>query len=295
MKTAMKKFIYTIMLAAASSFAFSQAAFLDKPDDFDPTKPTKIIVNLKLTSNDWGIVEIAQTEDIYLWIWKPRELPAGHPNANGIGSTAWKNSNPVLKMTKESEGVYSFTFTPTTFFEVDAATVYKEDFHFLCKPLDGGGYGDPDKKTEDLAILVEPPSGGIIKLRSLPIGKGVKKDTILSSQSDVFSIVYNNTVEEKVTMQNATDLYIYPVITDENNQVYRISPNAKKVAEYPQLKMRTNGNGIFQSSFIPEKFFTIPTGVKIIKMEFDIVKPNLQNSDDALDEKLIYFINSGGC
>jgi hypothetical protein len=294
-KNTMKNLIATLLLSFISMGAFAQAAFLDKPEDFDPSKSTKIMVNLKLTKNELGIVEIAQTEDIYLWIWKPKEHPKGHPLENGIGGTAWKNSNPALKMTKESEGVYSFTFTPTVFFECDAATVYKEDFHFLLKPLDGGGYGDPDKKTEDLEILVDPPTGPVVKIKSLPVGKGDKKDTLISSQLDVFSLVYNNTVEDKISMQNATDLYIYAVATDENNVTYKISTNAKKVADFPQLKMRTKGDGVFQSSFIPEKFFNIPAGVKIMKMEFDIVKPNLSNTDDALDEKLIYYMNSGGC
>lgn len=294
-KNTMKQLISTLLFSFISLGAFSQAAFLDKPDDFDPTKSTKIMVNLKLTKNELGIVEIAQTEDMYLWIWKPKEHPKGHALENGIGATAWKNSNPALKMTKESEGVYSYTFIPTVFFECDAALVYKEDFHFLVKPLDGGGFGDPDKKTEDLEILVDQPTGPAVKIKSLPQGKGIKKDTLISTQLDVFSIVYNNTVEDKVSMQNATDLYIYAVATDENNVTYKISSNAKKVADFPQLKMRTRGDGVFQSSIIPEQFFNIPSGIKIKKMEFDIVKPNLINTDDTLDEKLIYFINSGGC
>src|SRR6056300_496768 len=109
--------IFALFAIAISGNLFSQAAYLDKPEEFAPDKPCKIMVNLKLTSNEWGIVEIAQTEDMYIWTWKPTEHPAGHPLANGIGGAAWKNSNEALKMTKEDEGLYSFTMTPTEFYE----------------------------------------------------------------------------------------------------------------------------------------------------------------------------------
>ena len=295
----MKKYSFSILAGILMGFfsvnVYGQAAFLDKPDEFDPAKPCKIMVNLKLTKNDYGIVDIAMTEDMYLWIWKPKEHPAGHPLANGTGSAAWKSSNEALKMTKESEGVYSYTFTPTTFFECDAAAVYKEDFHFLVKPKDGGGYGDPDKKTEDLTISVDPPSGPVVKIQTIPVGKGTKKDTMITTTADVFSIIYNNTAEEKVSMQNATDLYVFPIAYDAAGTAYRIASNAKRVGDFPQLKMKQTAKGIFQFSIIPEKFFKIPASTKIYRIEYQIVKPNLVNSNDAIDDLLIYQFNQGGC
>jgi hypothetical protein len=275
----------------------SQAAFLEKPESFDPSKSCKILVNLRLTSNDWGIVDIAQTEDMYLWIWKPKEHPAGHPLANGIGGAAWKNSNEALKMTKESEGVYSFTFTPTEFFETTPANIYKEDFHFLLKPKDGGGYGDPDRKTEDLSILVDPPAGPIVKFLSIPMGKGDKKDTIISGTDDVFSVVYNNSAEEKVSMQNPTELYAHVIAYDETGASFSIAANARRAGDFPQLKMKQTKSQIFQYSFIPEKLFEalIPSGRKIFKIEIQIVKPNLRTTSDMVDGTLVYYFNQGGC
>jgi hypothetical protein len=294
-----KHFIHTLFyvlgIAMTAAPAQAQKAYLEKPDEFDPAKPCKIMVNLKLTSNDWGIIEAAEQEDMYLWIWKPIEHPAGHPLANGIGSAAWKNSNDALKMTKEAPGLYSYTLIPTDFFGVDANKVYKEDFHFLVKPKDGGGFGDPDRKTEDLTIPVDPPAGPVVKIKTMPVGKGDKKDTMIVSTRDVFSVIYNNTVEEKVSMQNATDLYVFPVAYDDMGGVYRIAANAKRAGDFPQLKMRQTAPGIFQFSIMPEKLFTIPTGRKIIRIEYQIVKPGLVNSDDAIDDKMIYHFNSGGC
>ena len=295
----MKKIIVSIFAFIAIALTgnlFSQAAYLDKPEEFDPTKPCKIMVNLKLTSNDWGIVEIAQTEDIYIWTWKPKEHPAGHPLANGIGGAAWKNSNDALKMTKEGEGLYSFTMTPTEFYETSAANVYKEDFHFLLKPKDGGGYGDPDRKTEDLSVSVDPPAGPVVKFLTVPLGRGEKKDTIGTTTKDVFSIVYNNTAEEKASMQNAEELYVFAVAYDETGAAYQIAANARKAGDFPQLKMKMTKAGTFQYSCIPEKLFNaVPAGQKIIRIEFQIVKPNLRTASDMVDGTLIYHFNQGGC
>lgn len=295
----MKNTTKALLLILFSSFymanTYGQAVYLDKPEEFDPAKPTKIMVNLKLTKNEFGIIEAAAKEDMYLWIWKPLEHPAGHPLANGTGSAAWKSSNEALKMTKESDGLYSYTLTPVDFFGVTPAAVYKENFHFLVKPKDGGGYGDPDIKSEDLVIEVDPPAGPVVKLRSLPVGIGGKKDTLRTTTADVFTLLYNNSVEEKSSMTNAAELYIFPVAYDENGNAYKLASSAKRVADFPQLKMRKNAFGVFQHSFIPDKMFTLPAGAKIIKMEFNIVKPNLINSDDQIDEKPTFFINQGGC
>jgi hypothetical protein len=295
MRKMMKFLMASALLLGIATQANAQAAYLDKPDEFDPAKPCKIMVNLKLTTNQWDIVNIAQTEDMYLWIWKPKEHPAGHPLANGTGSAAWKSSNPALKMTKESEGVYSYTFTPTVFFETDAATVYKENFNFLVKPMDGGGYGDPDKKTEDLLIEVDPPAGPVVKIQSVPMGKGAKKDTIGTTTMDVFSVIYNNNAEEKISMQKATELYVYPIAYDSAGAVYKLASNAKRVADFPKLKMKMTAPGIFQFSIIPEKLFNMPAGKKIYRIEYQIVKPNLVDTNDAIDDKMNYFFNQGGC
>lgn len=291
----MKKSLFVIASILMPWFAFGQAAYLEKPEEFAPDKPCKILVNLKLTSNEWGIVEAAAAEDMFLWVWKPAEHPAGHPFANGIGGAAWKNSNDALKMTKESEGVYSYSFTPTEFFEVDAAKVYKEDFHFLVKPKDGGGYGDPDIKTEDLSISVDPPAGPIVKVQTVPQGKGDKLDTIASSTKDVFSIVYNNTAEEKGSMQNAEELYVYVVAYDDLGNEYKIAANARKAGDFPELKMSSNEDGMFQFSCIPERLINIPDGQKLYRLEIQIVKPNLRTTSDWVDGVFTYYFNQGGC
>jgi hypothetical protein len=59
--------------------------------------------------------------------------------------------------------------------------------------------------------------------------------------------------------------------------------------------MKQTTTGIFQYSCVPEKLFTLPAGKKIYSIDFMIVKPNLVDSNDAIDDKMQYFFNQGGC
>jgi hypothetical protein len=96
-------------------------------------------------------------------------------------------------------------------------------------------------------------------------------------------------------MQNAAELYVYPIAFDSSGTAYKIAVNAKRAGDFPQLKMKQTVKGIFQFSIIPEKFFNVPAGKKIYRIEYQIVKPNLVNTDDAIDDKMIYQFNQGGC
>jgi hypothetical protein len=127
------------------------------------------------------------------------------------------------------------------------------------------------------------------------MGKGAKKDTIGTTTMDVFSVIYNNNAEEKISMQKATELYVYPIAYDSAGAVYKLASNAKRVADFPKLKMKMTAPGIFQFSIIPEKLFNMPAGKKIYRIEYQIVKPNLVDTNDAIDDKMIYFFNQGGC
>lgn len=88
---------------------------------------------------------------MYMWFWRPLELGPTDPNTNGLGERAWKNSNEVLRMLHEHDKVYSYTFTPYTFF--GSQDIFgNNQFSFLVKPKDGRGFGEADIKSEDLFI-----------------------------------------------------------------------------------------------------------------------------------------------
>jgi hypothetical protein len=298
MKSLMNRICLLIgLVTMANSVVHAQAVTVKDPDNMDPTKEITIIVDLTQTSNDWGIVEIAAGgEDMYIWTWKPFEFPASSPKANGIGPQAWKNSNDILKMTKESEGIYSFTMIPTEFYEVDARTVYEEDIHFLVKAKDGGGYGDPDIKTEDLVLEFELPKGPSSILSTFPSPYGKDLDSLKLQMDDIFSVLYDNNEDDKESLKDVMSMYIYPELTGDDGKVYTIAPNAKKVADYPQLMMVNNGDGTFQYSQLFMAFidmFNLPDGVEPSSLSILCTKPNLKTTADIVDDTIN--VNLVGC
>jgi hypothetical protein len=266
------------------SIAKSQPVTSEPTEYTDPNTEVKIIVNLALLDQTLEhtqlLVEAANNGlDIYIWTWKPYEFPAGHPKANGEGSQAWKNSNELLKMTQESDLVYSYTMIPTEFYEVDAATVYEEDIYFLVKPKDGGGYGDPDIKSEDLTFEVNPPNVARTVVYGFPSAP---------LQDDIFRIVYDNYREEKVSMQNlsADQCYVFLELTLTDSTV--ITPSTFfQVGNNPDLQMKNIGSGIFELVMIPELYFNLQPGQKIDKLKAIVMKKQFLSGADRVDDDYI--------
>jgi hypothetical protein len=161
-------------------------------------------------------------------------------------------------MTKESDRIYSFTMIPTDFYGVDAAAVFTEDIHFLVKPKDGGGYGDPDRKSTDLVFEINPPS--------------IEKEVVYSFpsnalQDDFIRIVYDNYRDTLAAMQNivAGECYVHlkAVLTD--GSVVQPSPYFS-AGDNPDLEMKDLGTGTFEKTIIPEIFFGLQDGQKIDRL-----------------------------
>ena len=228
----------------------------------DPTQPVTITVNIAAMDGSIDHVAalqaaVASGEDLYVWTWKPAEHPDGHPNVNGLGAQPWKDSNPNLIMTNNFDGTFSWTIIPTDFYEVSASDVFNEDIHFLVKPIDGGGYGDPDVKSEDLVVPVDPPALPVTKVRSFPsIATG--DSLVRIGSDDVFTLIYDNNYEEKPSMQGVNDLCVYVVATWTD---YLGTQNTTEYAPITQVgsqsesAMRDIGKGLFQFSFWPTRFF----------------------------------------
>lgn len=241
----------------------AQVVTSDPSDYTNPTQSVKIIVDLNQLDQTIEHVQLLiadadSSRDLFIWTWKPFEHPAGHPFANGIGSQPWKNSNDTLKMTKESDRIYSFTMIPTDFYGVDAAAVFTEDIHFLVKPKDGGGYGDPDRKSTDLVFEINPPS--------------IEKEVVYSFpsnalQDDFIRIVYDNYRDTLAAMQNivAGECYVHlkAVLTD--GSVVQPSPYFS-AGDNPDLEMKDLGTGTFEKTIIPEIFFGLQDGQKIDRL-----------------------------
>lgn len=254
-----------------SQKSFAQVAWIE-PSPTDVTKSIKIYVDLSKTINK---SMDGNNGPFYIWTWKPVELPAGDPNVNGLGDKPWKNSNDSLVMTPEpSKGsrVFSFTMVPTKFYSTTPAAVYQAGLAFLIKPKDGGGYGDPDLKTEDLIIPIDAPITDKGLMYALPA-------TVL--QNEISSIVYDNPKETKTTMQNLSsdECFMYIKATDADGLTYQVS-SFLNVQNFPQLQMKKMNDGRFKCTFILNQFLSIPSGKVVKKLEVTVRKKNWASSED---------------
>ena len=284
MKTIFKIFSIVGLLLLNTNAIFAQAVTSEPTLYTDPNTEVKIIVNLGLLDENLGhtaaLIEAANAdEDMYIWTWSPYEFPAGHPKANGEGAQAWKNSNELLKMTKESDLVYSYTMIPTEFYEVDAATVYENDIKLLVKPKDGGGYGDPDIKSEDLTFEVNPPDIARAVVYGFPSSP---------LQDDIFRITYDNYKETKVSMQNldADNCYIFLEVTLTDSSTI-IPSTFFQVGNNPDLQMKEIEDGIFEIVMIPEIFFNLSQGQKIDKLRAVVMKREFLSGADRVDDDYV--------
>jgi hypothetical protein len=255
------------------------------PDEnIDPADSLEIIfdpsaLDLAVGHQDLLKQAVDAGEDMYIWTWKPATHPDGHPYVNGTGSAPWKNSNENMKMTKNSDGTFSWKIVPTLFYEVDAAKVYAEDIHFLVKAKDGGGYGDPDVKTDDQSIAIDPPATERNPFYHFPTK--VKID-------DVITLRYENWREEKASMQNLSsdDCYAYAkvVYTDGTSQQIE---NTFNVGSNPDLQMQDVGDGNFEMLIVPTEHFNLNPMKEVDYLEFIAMRKNFASGADRVTEAVV--------
>jgi len=256
-----KNIIATVLASSAISLAHAQITTIP-PTNIVPTDSLTIIVDLNLLDQTLDHVQnlIADADaglDMFIWTWNPAEHPAGHPKVNGIGGAPWKNSNPALVMKKEGPRLYSWSIIPTEFYEVDAATVYQKDIHFLVKPQDGGGYGSPDRKSSDLVVKVDPPITERAVVYSFPA-------SFLAD--DIMQINYDNARETKPSMQNLApnNAFVYAECKLVDSTVIKIPQNYfVNMSNYPQTQMNYTSNGVFQLYMSPFEYFGLKEGDEI--------------------------------
>ncbi|MCB0737008.1 MAG: hypothetical protein KDC92_05810 [Bacteroidetes bacterium] len=278
----MKKLITLIAVLGIVSTAFAQKVYLKDEENFDPTKETTIMVDIskcdcqRLLNNPGPL---------YMWTWNPAELPKGDPNHNGD----WTSSNEALAMTNEGNNLWSFTMIPTEFYGVGAKKVYENGFSLLVKAKDGtggGGGGCDEDKTEDLIIEVEAPEGPSIALVAIPTAPAV---------DDLLTIVYDNTTEENVNMQNLAegDAYVVPSVLGSDSVSYNYAPFFS-ITDYNELIMTRLDNGKFIWVIEPEAFFKakLPAGVTPIQITIVIRKKVYKTSADRVSDDLTVLV---GC
>ncbi|MEQ8903969.1 hypothetical protein [Ekhidna sp.] len=279
----MKKLIGII---ATFGFVYTGSSQITiEPEEWLPCD--EITITIDITEGDCEKL-INDPGPLYLWTWKPKESRAAE-FANG----QWNNSNEELKMTNVGSNLWSYTMVPTEFYGVDASVIYAEGFAMLVKKKDGGGGGDcsaggGEFKTSDYTLLIPPPFESA-KLFARP--KAV-------FSNDIFNFYYDNSEEEKVSMQNLNEVYVY-ASAFAGGVEYPIS-TMENVGSNPALKMTNLGNGQFIFSVIPDDFFTgVPDGVEIDQLLFIARKKEMNSSDDRVDEDAFFELGcdaaGGGC
>ncbi len=261
------KFVIASLFALFCGASIQAQVVTTEPSDYsDPNTEVKIIVNLAQLDQTkeyvQNLIADAQADSgIYMWTWKPYEWPVGSERANGSGDRPWQNSNELLRLTKESDLVYSLTMVPTEFYNVDAATVYELDIHFLVKPKNGGGYGDPDRKSDDLLLEIDPPSVEKTIVYAFPSSP---------QQDDVVKIVYDNYRDTLSVMQNipAGDCYLFIQATLTDGTVIKPA-NIFQVINTPAQQMKQTQAGIFEFDLVPSLFLDLQAGQQI--NEFKVV------------------------
>jgi len=268
----MKKNIFITTLLYIVSFAtFAQVAWIEKTPT-DVTKKIRIYVDLSKTTNK-SLDTVPGP--YYIWTWKPAELPAGDPYVNGTGSQTWKNSNDSLMMKRDSTlgtRVWYYDMVPTQFYKVPASDVYSKGISFLVKAKDGGGYGAPDLKTEDLSVTPEAPK--------------TAKDTIYAMpakflQNEIVTFYYNNPVERRTTMKNLADdqalLYIRAKLADGT---FVSRTTFFNMQNDPALTMTKMANGQFKMTMVLDDFLPLKAGDEVKQVEVTVRKKDYLGLDD---------------
>ncbi|MES2780420.1 MAG: hypothetical protein V4651_11035 [Bacteroidota bacterium] len=283
----MKKIIYILSILGIIQSAAAQIAWVE-PDPTIATSKITIYVDIsKLDmSKENNQLLAANPGPMYLWTWKPFEFAAGSPKANGIGEKAWKNSNELLKMTPvpdKGPKVWMYEMIPTEFYEVSATQVYSTGISFLVKPKDGGGYGDPDIKSDDISIPITPPKTDKGAVYIFP---SVALDT------EIATIVYDNAAEKKATMKNLpanSELYVYLKATAKDTATGVITtyqPSSFfQVINNPNLKLENVSATQWKLYLIPKNLFGIPDNLVPQDIEILVRKKDWISDDDTSGDK----------
>lgn len=276
------KYSLIILLSIICQNSFAQFAWIDPPEP-DVREAVTVYVDV---AQDPNCQKLASSEGpLYIWTWGP----SGPVSENGNGG--WDSSNEEMVMTHEEGTVWSFTFIPAEFYDVaNFKDIYNSGLDFLVKEKDGGAGGDCSAEGEEYKtgdIHVNVPSPFVEPVYSIPDVIG--DTTLFSRTDDIFTLIYDNKLEEKPTMIGATNLYIYPRGFDAAGTQYIVT-SLGQLVNNPELKMQDNGSSIYSFSFIPDEFFAdvLPDGGSIETIQFQIVQLPLCGSDCAVDGEFVY-------
>lgn len=117
------------------------ANFSISPNPFEESQ------QITITLSGIDLTAWSNPDGVYLWTWY---YPSGSSTAVGSDTNGtWDNSSETMRMTDNGDGTYSYTLTPTEFFE----TTNIKQLGVLAKTKVGGSDGN-ENKTEDFLFDV---------------------------------------------------------------------------------------------------------------------------------------------
>jgi hypothetical protein len=223
-------FSLAIILLAGWGMASAQtsgAVIKTIPATFTPTDMVKIIVDVSNVPN------LAGKEPLYIWTWQPGDPPPG----NG----GWDNSNEAMRMVKEAPNVWSWTITPTLFYEKAPADITQ--LAFLVKAKNGNG----DAKTNDIILPVSPLVYIPKAFRTFPSAVG---------QNEMVTFYLDQSLPLDIVTQRMTP-------TDARITLYA----GANVVDAPKtVKLNKLDDVRYSASFFPPRLFAIPANRVVTRM-----------------------------
>ena len=262
-------------------------AWVEFKDDTNPVASDSIFLYVDVSQDPNCDILVNYEDDLYIWTWGPIQ-----PD-DKIGT--WNNSNDEAKFKHVDGTIYRMEFIPTEFYGVEEALFYEHGICFLAKGKDGGSGGDcsaggGDFKTTDIHVPIPKPPGAVQKVYAFPAAiAGTGVDTLLIRTDDVLTIFYNNAIEDKETILNLDEVWVYFRVLGDDGDTYAVS-NLFVIGDNSDLQMQNNGGGLFSLSFIPDEFLaeTLPDGVRPQTLWLQFLRWPFINSNDQVDGSFKY-------
>jgi len=235
-----------------SSISFSQAAYI-QPSPTSANEEITLFIDINqsqdgLQNNELNAIlgSLPDTTGVYLWAWNPSAPVAGNGD--------WGASNESMRLNRIGPKLYSITFVPTEFFDIQGAELYSNGISCLAKLKDGSpidGF-DGEPKTEDFHISITPKLCGDM----ICVFPEVRQS------DDFLSITYDNSQETYEGLQGMVDgecyLWMAAKLLDGSNIIYT---DEEFVTSTPELQMKSLADGtpenenLFRITFIPDDLF----------------------------------------
>lgn len=252
----MKK-IFSVLFLMMTGWSYlhaqtSGAVVTTIPSSFTAEDVVKIIVDVSKVGNLKG------KEPLYVWTWEPNDPPV----AGGNGG--WDASNESMKMVKEGPDKWSWTITPSQFYNKAPGLITK--ISFLVKAKNGNG----DAKTDDIHLDVAPLVYTPTVLRTFPKVVG---------QNEVITFFLDQSLATDITTQrmNAQSARIWLYAGSDSVDMSKVIPVTKQSAI------------VYSASFFPPKLFTIPANKIITRMRVIFLGKGKDANGNDIDVQSVPF------